>query len=62
MERGARVILVCPTRVLVAAYREKMPGLDVDSIHAAFQIFKPEQQTLDAMANYDLVVVEEIGF
>eukprot|EP00969_Alexandrium_andersonii_P261555 11563121-Alexandrium_andersonii.AAC.1 len=39
-----------------------MPGLDVESIHAAFHIFKPEQQTLDAVANYDLVVVEEIGF
>ena len=36
MEFGARVILACPTRVLVASYREEMPGLDVDSIHAAF--------------------------
>jgi hypothetical protein len=61
MQNSAKVILVCPTRILVAAYREKMPNLDVDSIHSAFQIFKPEQQTLDRMATFDLVVVEEVG-
>ena len=58
---AARVILVCPTRILVASYREKMPGLDVDSIHSAFQIFRPEQDTLDRMASFDMVVVEEVG-
>jgi hypothetical protein len=61
IEQNARVILVCPTRILVAAYREKMPSLDVDSIHSAFQIFRPEQETLDRMATFDLVVVEEVG-
>jgi hypothetical protein len=61
MSKNARVILVCPTRILVASYRTKMPDLDVDSIHSAFQVFRPEQQTLDAMTGFDLVVVEEVG-
>lgn len=58
---GARVVLSCPTRMLVADYRDKMPDLDVDSIHSVFRIFHDEAQTLDAMAHYDLVVVEEVG-
>jgi len=61
MEQGARVILACPTRMLVADYRMNVPGLDVDSIHSAFQIFRPEPQTLDAMTHFDLIVFEEVG-
>jgi hypothetical protein len=61
MEKDARVVLACPTRMLVATYRDKMPDLDVDSVHAVFGIFKPEQDTLDAMAFFDLVVIEEVG-
>jgi len=61
MEQGARVILVCPTRMLVADYRMKVPGLDVDSIHSAFQVFRPEAQTLDSMTHFDLIVIEEVG-
>ena len=38
---GARVVLACPTRMLVAAYRQKYPDLDVDSVHAVFQLFRP---------------------
>jgi len=47
--------------MLVASYREKFPELDVDSIHAVFQLFKPEHETLAAMAAYDLIVIEEIS-
>ena len=61
MEHGVRVVMACPTRILAATYREKMPDLDVDSIHSAFQIFKPEQQTLDVMITFDLIVIEEVG-
>ena len=61
LAEDARVILVCPTRILVAAYREKMPDLDVDSIHSAFRIFHLEHETLDAMTHFDLIVVEEVG-
>ena len=61
MEAGARVVLACPTRMLVASYREQMPQLDVDSVHALFQLFKPEQSTLDAMTTFDLIVIEEIS-
>ncbi len=61
MADGARVILVCPTRRLVASYREEMPDLDVDSIHRAFRVFDQEVRTLELMASYDLIVVEEIG-
>ena len=61
MEHGARVVMACPTRILVATCREKMPDLDVDSIHSTFQIFKPEQQSLDVVTTFDLSVIEEVG-
>ena len=58
---GARVVLACPTRMLVAAYRQKYPDLDVDSVHAVFQLFRPEHETLLSMATYDLVVLDEVS-
>ena len=61
MEHDARVVMACPRRILVATCREKMPDLDVDSIHSTFQIFKPERQTLDVMTTFDLIVIEEVG-
>ena len=60
-QRGARILIVAPTGRLAARYRAKYPGLDVDTIHGAFLLYKPEQQTLELMIPYDLVVVEEIG-
>ncbi|CAK0798079.1 unnamed protein product, partial [Prorocentrum cordatum] len=59
--QGARVLLACPTRRQVARYREDMPDLDVDSIHRAFNVYLPEQQTLQRMQDFDLVVIEEIS-
>ena len=61
VEDGARVLIVAPTGRLAATYRAKYPHLDVDTIHAAFMLFKPEQQTLELMYPYDLVIVEELG-
>eukprot|EP00975_Prorocentrum_lima_P068100 12918747-Prorocentrum_lima.AAC.1 len=58
---GARVLVACPTRLLVADYREEFPGLDVDSVHAAFQVYKREEETLAAMEGYDLIVIDEIS-
>ena len=53
--------VACPTRMLVAAYRQKYPDLDVDSVHAVFQLFRPEHETLLSMATYDLVVLDEVS-
>ena len=41
--------------------REKFPDLEVDTVHGAFLVFKPVQQTLEVMWPYDLVIVEEVG-
>eukprot|EP00971_Amphidinium_carterae_P306004 6081270-Amphidinium_carterae.1 len=61
VDQGARVVIACPTRMLVADLRQKFPDLDVDSIHAVFEIWKPEQYTLDGMCTFDLVVIEEVS-
>jgi len=61
LAKDARVILACPTRMLVATWRSEFPDLDVDSVHGAFRIFHPEQDTLDVMSDFDLIVVEECG-
>ena len=61
LANDARVVVACPTRMLVASLRAKMPGVDIDSVHAAFQLHKPEQQTMDAMVFFDLIVIEEVS-
>ena len=61
IDQGARVGIACPTRMLVARIKEKFPHYDVDSIHAMFELFKPEHLTLDAMWFYDLVIIEEVS-
>ncbi|CAK0883129.1 unnamed protein product, partial [Prorocentrum cordatum] len=58
---GARMFIVAPTGRLAATYRAKYPDLDVDTIHGAFLLFKPEQQMLELMIPYDLVIVDEVG-
>ena len=60
-ELSARVLIVAPTGRLAATYRAKYPHLDVDTIHGAFMVYKPLQQTLELMFPYDLVIVEEVG-
>ena len=58
---AASVLVVAPTGRLAATYRNKYPHLDVDTIHGAFALWKPEQETLELMMPYDLIVVEELG-
>ena len=60
-ELGGRVLIVAPTGRLAATYRAKYPHLDVDTIHGAFLLYKREQETMELMIPYDLVIVEEIG-
>ena len=61
LANDARVVIACPTRMLVASLREKMPGVDIDSVHSTFQLHKDEQVTLDAMVFFDLIVIEEVS-
>ncbi len=61
LELGARVLLTAPTGRLAATMREKFPDLEVDTVHGAFLVYKPVQQTLEVMWPYDLVIVEEVG-
>ncbi|OLQ05723.1 hypothetical protein AK812_SmicGene11056 [Symbiodinium microadriaticum] len=60
-EAGANVGVACPTGMLASAYREKFPGLDVDTLHGMFLLHFPQEQTWDCMASFDLVVIDEVG-
>jgi len=57
----ARAIVVCPTAMLASTYRQELPDVDVDTIHGAFRIFRPLEETFDLMGSFDLIVVEELG-
>lgn len=61
LDHGARAVCACPTRMLVATYKAKMPDLDVDSVHSVFRLFAPETETLQSMTFFDLVVIEEVS-
>lgn len=61
IQRGAHVGIACPTGMLAAAYKVKFPELDVDTIHGMFGLFKNENETLEMMRPYDLVVIDEVG-
>ena len=58
---GGRVLLTAPTGRLAATLREKFPNLEVDTMHGAFLLWKPVQETFEVMFPYDMIVVEEIG-
>ncbi|CAE8634388.1 unnamed protein product, partial [Polarella glacialis] len=58
---GAHVGVATPTGMLAASYRERFPGFDVDTMHGMFLLYKPETETLDAMQDFDLIVVDEVG-
>jgi hypothetical protein len=60
-ELGAHVLIAAPTGRLASTLRSKFPGLDVDTIHGAFLIFRPEAQTIEMMQPYELVVIEEFA-
>ena len=61
VKRGGRVLIALPTGMLASRYREKFPDLDVDTVHGAFLIFQPEQQTLEMMNEHDLIIIDEVG-
>ena len=61
VNHGARVLLTAPTGRLAATMREKFPDLEIDTVHGAFLVYKPVQETLELMWPYDLVIVEEVG-
>lgn len=56
-----RVLLAAPTGRLAATLRDKFPDLEVDTVHAAFLVYKPVHETMDLQHPYDLIVVEEVG-
>ena len=56
-----RVLLAAPTGRLAATLREKFPDLEVDTVHGAFLVYRPVQETLEVQQPYDLIVVEEVG-
>ena len=58
---GARTIVACPTGLLATTFRQKFPDQDVDTIHGAFLLHRPEHETLDLMSGYDLIIIEEVG-
>ena len=58
---GGNVLIACPTGMQASRFREKFPDLDVDTVHGAFLLHKPEQQAMHILEDYDLVVVEECG-
>ena len=57
-EKGGRVGIFAPTGKLAASFKQKYPTLDVDTLHGAFALWKPIQQTLELMMPYDLVIVK----
>ena len=61
VEAGAHVGIACPTGMLASTYREKFPDLDVDTLHGMFLLHKDRHETWDCMANFDLVVIDEVG-
>ena len=60
-EAGAHVGIACPTGMLASAYREKFPGLDVDTLHGMFLLHLPQEETWDCMGSFDLIVIDEVG-
>ena len=57
----ANVAIACPTGLLAASYRQSFARVHIDTVHSFFALHVEEHLTLDLLADYDLVVVEEIG-
>ena len=61
LESGGRVLYALPTAQLAARVRARHPTADVDTCAAAFWLWKERaDERLDALAQYDLVVVDEV--
>ena len=62
LEGGGRVLYALPTAQLAARVRSRHPTADVDTCAAAFWLWKERaDEHLDALAQYDLVVVDEVS-
>ena len=57
----ANVAIACPTGLLAASYRQSFARVHIDTVHSFFALHVEEHLTLGLLADYDLVVVEEIG-
>ena len=62
LESGGRVLYALPTARQLARVRGRHPTADVDTCAAAFWLWKERaDEHLDALAQYDLVVVDEVS-
>ena len=61
VDKGAHVGIATPTGMQSSSYKAKFPELDVDTAHGMFGLHMPEFRTLEMMAHFDFVVLEEIG-
>ena len=62
---GARILFALPTAQLASRMKltlKDVPGVEVDTCHAAFKLDMPEAETLAILTMYDMVVVDEISF
>ena len=57
--RGLRVLCALPTGQLACRMRQRHLNIHVDTCHGAFGFFRPLQETLAFMADYDMVVIDE---
>ena len=61
LQNGAVVGVACPTGLLSTTYRCNFPDAHVDTVHSFFGLHLQEELTLALLADFDLIVVEEIG-
>ena len=62
LESGGRALYALPTAQQAARVRSRHPAADVDTCAAAFWLWKERaDEHLDALAQYDLVVVDEVS-
>eukprot|EP00439_Symbiodinium_sp_Y106_P010568 s10606_g1.t1 len=61
VQEHAKVAIACPTGLLAASYRQSFARVHIETVHSFFALHVEEHLTLDLLADYDLVVVEEIG-
>ena len=62
LESGGRVLYALPTAQQAARVRSRRPTADVDTCAAAFWLWKERaDEHLDFLAQYDLVVVDEVS-
>ncbi|MCP4240659.1 MAG: AAA family ATPase, partial [bacterium] len=59
---GGRALLACPTAQQAARMRAKLSSeVDIDTCSGAFFLYKPAQEVMAMLSQYDLVVVDEVS-